>query len=72
MVVGRLLEELILSAFLGLGGKRRDLLGNRNIRLVQGRTIGSDHHDVLEVGTAGCIGINPFLDGASFQFVECE
>ena len=72
MVVGGLLEELVLSPFLGLRGKRRDLLGDRDVGLIEGRTIGGDHHDVLEVGTAGRVRIDPFLEGASFQFVECE
>jgi hypothetical protein len=72
MVVGGLLKELVLSAFLRLGWERRDLLGDSDVGLVQGRTVGGDHHDVLEVGTAGRIRVNPFLEGTSFQFVECQ
>jgi hypothetical protein len=72
MVVCCLLEELVLPPFLGLGWERRDLLGDGDVGLVQGRTIGSDHHDVLEIGTAGCIRIDAFLKRTSFQFVECE
>jgi hypothetical protein len=72
MVIGGLLEELVLSTFFRFGWERRDLLGDGDVGLVQGWTLGGDHHHVLEIGTAGCVGINPFLEGASFQFVECE
>jgi hypothetical protein len=72
MVVGGLLEELVLSPFLGLWGKRRDLLGDGGVGLVERRTLGGDHHDVLEIGTAGCVRINTFLKRTGFQFVECE
>jgi hypothetical protein len=72
MVIGSFLEELVLSPFLGLGGKRRDLLGDGGVGLVEGWTLGGDHHDVLEIGTAGRVRINPFLERTVFQFVECE
>jgi len=72
MVVGGLLEELVLSPFLGLRGKRRDLLGDRDVGLIEGRTFSGGHHHVLEIGTTGCVRINPFLKRTGFQFVECE
>jgi hypothetical protein len=72
MVVGSLLEKLVLSPFLGLGGKRRDLLCDRDIGLIESGTFSGGHHDILEISTAGRIRVNPFLEGTVFQFVECE
>jgi hypothetical protein len=72
MVVGGLLEKLVLSSLGRFRSERRDLLGDGDVGLIEGRTLGRHHHDVLEVGTAGRIRINPFLERASFQFVECE
>ena len=72
MVVGSLFEKFVMSSLRRFGRKCRDLLGDDDVGLVESRAIGSHHHDVLEVGTARCIGINPFLKGAEFQFVECE
>jgi hypothetical protein len=72
MVVGGLLEELVLSPFLGLRGKCRDLLGYRDVGLIEGRTFSGGHHDILEISTTGCVRINTFLERTGFQFVECE
>jgi hypothetical protein len=72
MVVCSFLEELVLSSLGRFGRERRDLLGDGGVGLVQGRTLGGNHHDVLEIGTAGCVRFNPFLERTVFQFVECQ
>ena len=72
MVVGGLLEELVLSSLGRFGRERRDLLGDGGVGLIEGWTLSGDHHDVLEIGTAGCVRFNPFLERTVFQFVECQ
>jgi hypothetical protein len=72
VVIRSLLEKFVLSTLGRFRRKRRDLFCDGDVGLVEGRTLGGCHHDILEIGTAGCVRIDPFLERAVFQFVECE